>query len=111
PEEVRALPYAANYARMGDSPRSLLVLGENDNVTTIAPDNKHVLGLKQQWFSASNEVVETYNGYVVSLQNLNLSQIKHVWVSRDSYSPERASKNYAVDVRITSPFHTEHKPH
>jgi len=113
PEQARALPYAANYARVGDSPRGIVVLGENDNVV----QNGTVLGLRQQWFTGAKEVVETYNGRVISLQNLNTAQVKHLWISRvadannKNGSAENEYNEYHVDARIPSPYHTAHKPH
>lgn len=105
PEQARALPYAANYARIGDGPRGLLVLGENDNIS----HNGQILGLKQQWFSTANEVLETYNARVQSLQNLNHPQVKQLWIARESRNGN--TTKYHVDVRVPSVYHTEHKPH
>lgn len=105
PEQARALPYAANYVRIGDGPRGLLVLGENDNIS----HNGQILGLKQQWFSTANEVLETYNARVQSLQNLNHPQVKQLWIARESHNGK--TTKYHVDVRVPSVYHTEHKPH
>lgn len=110
PEQARALPYAANYARVGEGVRGLVVLGENDNVV----QNGNVLGLRQQWFTGAKEVVETYNGRVISLQNLNTPQVKHLWISRVTDTASGHNNEYTeyhVDARIPSPYHTAHKPH
>jgi|GEM_PF-5012522 hypothetical protein len=107
PEQARALPYAANYARVGEGVRGLVVLGENDNVV----QNGNVLGLRQQWFTGAKEVVETYNGRVISLQNLNTAQVKHLWISRVTDTASGQYSEYHVDARIPSPYHTAHKPH
>ncbi|WP_417663668.1 YjbF family lipoprotein [Pseudidiomarina donghaiensis] len=122
PEQARALPYAANYARVGEGVRGLVVLGENDNVV----HNGNVLGLRQQWFTGAKEVVETYNGRVISLQNLNTAQVKHLWITRvtdansqDTSGQKTGGQNteyheyheYHIDARVPSPYHTAHKPH
>lgn len=95
PEQARALPYAAQYIRVGDGVRSMIGLGEVDAMQS---------GLKLQWFTNAKEVVETHNGRVLSLQNLNDPQVKQLWIIR-------AGNDYHIDVRVPSPYHTEHKPH
>ncbi|UUN12754.1 MULTISPECIES: YjbF family lipoprotein [Idiomarina] len=103
PEQAQALPYAASYIRLGDSPRSLVVLGEADNlVQGQNPDA--IYAQRLQWFTNSNEIVETVQGRVQSLQNLKYSTVKAVWLAQ-------ASTELSYDVRQTSAFHTEHKPH
>lgn len=112
PEQARALPYAANYARVGEGARGIVVLGENDNVV----QNGNVLGLRQQWFTSAKEVVEIYNGRVISLQNLNTPQVKHLWITRvtdaNSQNTEFTEyREYHIDARVPSAYHTAHKPH
>lgn len=96
PAEARALPYAAQYMRMGEGARNLVVLGEVDNVAGEP---------RLQWYSATDEVVDTYQGRIVSIANLKHAQVKAVWLAAVS------ADQLVFDKRVTSPYHTEHVPH
>ncbi|MDT7526302.1 YjbF family lipoprotein, partial [Pseudidiomarina sp. GXY010] len=115
-----ALPYAANYMKLGDSPRSLVVLGEADNlVQGHSPDA--VYAQRLQWFTTSNEIIEIVQGRVQSLENLRHAKVKALWLAQEPSSGMRASHakqiskqastQLSYDLRQTSAFHTEHKPH
>ncbi|WP_369743371.1 YjbF family lipoprotein [Pseudidiomarina sp. PP-1MA] len=120
PAQAQALPYAANYMKLGDFPRSLVVLGEADNlVQGHNPDA--VYAQRLQWFTTSNEIIETVQGRVQSLENLKHAKVKSIWLAQAPSSGMRAShakqiskqasNQLSYDFRKTSAFHTEHKPH
>ncbi|MDX1525620.1 MAG: YjbF family lipoprotein [Pseudidiomarina maritima] len=124
PAQAQALPYAANYMRLGDSPRSLVVLGEADNlVQGHNPDA--VYAQRLQWFTTSNEIIETVQGRVQSLENLKHAKVKSIWLAQapnsgmqasqakqtSKQASKQASNQLSYDLRQTSAFHTEHKPH
>ncbi|WPC74300.1 YjbF family lipoprotein [Vibrio porteresiae] len=60
-EIVDNIPYASMYARLGDNPQALLVLG-------WVEENKTPVVFK--WISASNEMVVTESGRIVKTVNL-----------------------------------------
>lgn len=96
PAEIQALPYAAQYMRVGDGSQNLVILGEVDAL----PEQP-----RMQWFSATDEVIETYQGRVYSVQNLKHPQVKALWLA------SATDTTLAFDKRITSVYHSEHQPH
>src|SRR5690606_26154625 len=96
PAEIQALPYAAQYMRVGDGSQNLVILGEVDAL----PEQP-----RMQWFSATDEVIETYQGRVYSVQNLKHPQVKALWLA------SATDTTLAFDKRITSAYHSEHQPH
>src|SRR5690606_4437733 len=96
PAEIQALPYAAQYMRVGDGSQNLVILGEVDAL----PEQP-----RMQWFSATDEVIETYQGRVYSVQNLKHPQVKALWLASVT------DTTLAFDKHITSVYHSEHQPH
>lgn len=67
PETVSQIPYASMYAKMGDNPQALLILGWADSSSYATPRFK--------WLSADKEMIVTEGGRIiktVALKNGNL---------------------------------------